>query len=111
MEALHTVRDGSTGSYVPGYMTMECVALTRQHKVPLPIYEKVYSPAEADFINEDEEVLTLLRLLSERYGHSGVRVLDRGFDANAYIEHFASNKERFVMRVKATALYTIKANP
>jgi hypothetical protein len=74
MEALHKVHDGSTGEIVPGYMTLEIAALTHKTKTPLPVYERVFSAAEKDFVSEDEEVLKGLRFLSKRFGHGGIRV-------------------------------------
>jgi hypothetical protein len=100
MEAIHPVHDGSTGEIVPGYMTMECVALTHKLKTPIPVYERVFSAAEDEFVSENEEAFSLFRFLSERFGHGGIRVLDRGFDANACIKYFVQNKEPFILRVK-----------
>jgi IS4 transposase len=100
MEALHPVHDGSTGKIVPGYNTLEITALTHKTKIPLPVYERVYSPAEKDFLSQDDEVLKGLRFLSERFGHGGIRVMDRGYDANVYMRYFIKNKERFIIRVK-----------
>jgi hypothetical protein len=100
MEALHPVRDGSTGKTVPGYNTLEITALTHKTKIPLPVYERVYSAAEKDFLSQDDEVLKGLRFLSERFGHGGIRVMDRGYDANVYMRYFIKNSERFIIRVK-----------
>jgi hypothetical protein len=100
MEALHEVHDGSTNKIVPGYMTLEITALTHKSKTPLPVYEHVYSAAEKDFLSQDAEILKGLRFLSERYGHGGIRVLDRGYDANVYMRYFIKAKERFIIRVK-----------
>jgi hypothetical protein len=100
MEALHPVRDGSTGEIVPGYMTLEIAALTHQTKTPLPVYERVYSAAENGFISQGEEVLKGLSFLSKRFGHSGFRVLDRGYDANVYMKYFIKAKEKFIIRVR-----------
>jgi hypothetical protein len=100
MEALHEVRDGSTGEIVPGYMTLEIAALTHKQTTPLPIYERVFSAAEKGFVSEDDEVLKGLRFLSERFGHGGIRVMDRGYDANVYIQYFTKETERFIIRVK-----------
>ena len=100
MEALHPVRDGSTGKTVPGYNTLEITALTHKTKIPLPVYERVYSAAEDGFLSQDDEVLKGLRFLSERFGHGGIRVMDRGYDANVYMRYFIKAKERFIIRVK-----------
>jgi hypothetical protein len=104
MEALHEVHDGSENRVVPGYMTLEIAALTHKTKTPLPIYERVFSAAEEDFVSRDDEVLKGLRFLSERYGHGGIRVLDRGYDANVYIRYFIQAKERFIIRMKKNRL-------
>jgi len=100
MECLAPVMDGSTDKIVPGYRTLEIVALTHKTKTPLPIYERVYSAAEKEFISQDEEVLRGLRFLSERFGHEGFRVLDRGYDANVYMRYFIRAQERFIIRVR-----------
>ena len=100
MEALHEVHDGSTNKIVPGYMTLEITALTHKTKTPLPVYERVYSAAEKGFLSQDAEVLKGLRFISKRYGHGGIRVLDRGYDANVYMRYFIKAKERFIVRVK-----------
>ena len=104
MEALHDVYDGSTGEIVPGYMTLEIAALTHKQTTPLPIYERVYSAAENGFVSETDEVLKGLRFLSGRFGHGGIRVMDRGYDANVYIQYFSRETERFIIRVKSNRI-------
>jgi len=51
-------------------------------------------------VSKTDEVLKGLRFLSERFGHGGIRVMDRGYDANAYIHYFTKETERFIIRVK-----------
>ena len=111
MEALHEVHDGSTNKIVPGYMTLEITALTHKTKTPLPVYERVYSAAEKGFLSQDAEVLKGLRFLSERYGHGGIRVLDRGYDANAYMRYFIKAKERFIIRAKKNRIVHHNGKP
>ena len=108
MEALHEVHDGSTNKIVPGYMTLEIAALTHKSKLPMPVYERVYSAAEKGFKSRDDEVLKGLRFLSERYGHGGIRVMDRGYDANVYIRYFKKAHERFIIRMKKNRLVQYK---
>jgi hypothetical protein len=100
MEALHDVHDGSTNKIVPGYMTLEITALTHRTKTPLPVYERVFSAAEKGFKSQDDEVLKGLQFLSQRYGHGGIRVLDRGYDANVYMRYFIKEREKFIIRIK-----------
>lgn len=49
MEALSDVRDGSTGEIKKGYLTIEAAVLLNGSKMPLPVYEKVFSAAEKGF--------------------------------------------------------------
>jgi hypothetical protein len=100
MEALHDVHDGSTNKIVPGYMTLEITALAHKTKTPLPIYERVFSAAEPGFKSQDDEILKGLKFLSERFGHGGIRVMDRGYDANVYMRYFIRQNEKFIIRIK-----------
>jgi len=100
MEAIYPVHDGSTGDKVPGYLTLEIVALAHGTKTPLPVYERVFSAAERGFVSQPQEVEDGLKFLTSRFGHGGFRVLDRGYDANAYMKYFIENKERFIIRVR-----------
>ena len=42
MEAIGTVKDGSTGEYAQGYWTMGAVVLSPNNSQPIPIYEELY---------------------------------------------------------------------
>lgn len=100
LEALTDIRDGSTGEIVKGYQTIEAAVLANNGKMPLPVYEKVFSAAEKGFISETHENLCCLESLTENFGNKCVRTLDRGFDANDYYRYFLKNKERFIIRAK-----------
>ncbi|HBG91227.1 MAG TPA: transposase [Lactobacillus acetotolerans] len=100
LEALTDVRDGSTGEIVKGYQTIEAAVLTSNSKMPLPVYEKVFSAAEKGFISETHENIQCLKSLSEHFGNKCIRTLDRGFDANEYFKYFIKNAERFIIRLK-----------
>ena len=100
MEALSEIRDGSTGEITQGYLTIEAAVLAKENKMPLPVYEKVFSPAENGFISETHENLECLRSLTKNFGTKCIRTLDRGFDANDYYRYLLSNNERFVIRAK-----------
>jgi len=100
LEALTDVRDGSTGEIVKGYQTIEAAVLTSNGKMPLPVYENVFSAAEKGFISETYENIQCLKSLSEHFGNKCIRTLDRGFDANEYFRYFIKNKERFIIRLK-----------
>ncbi len=100
MEALSEIRDGSTGEITKGYLTIEAAVLSETGKMPLPVYEKVFSAAEEGFVSETYENLCCLKNLSENFSSKCVRTLDRGFDANDYYRYFLKQGERFVIRAK-----------
>ena len=100
LEALSEIRDGSTGEITQGYLTIEAAVLSEKGKMPLPVYEKVFSAAENGFISETQENLCCLRSLTENSSSRCVRTLDRGFDANEYYRYFLKHGERFVIRAK-----------
>ena len=100
MECIASVRDGSTGEYRNGYHTMGITALTREKKLPIPVYNKIYSSEEVGFISEDEEVLNGLQFLSQHFKKSNIRAFDRGFDNNRYYGYLISHKENFIIRAK-----------
>lgn len=100
LEALSEIRDGSTGEITQGYLTIEAAVLSETGKMPLPVYEKVFSSAEEGFISETYENLCCLRSLSENFSPKCVRTLDRGSDANDYYRYFLKRGERFVIRAK-----------
>jgi len=101
LECLGRVRDGSTGKYTNGYHLLEIAALTEKHKMPTPVYSRIYSSREVDFISEDEEVLNGLKFLSRQFGKAGIRTLDRGYDTNVYYDYFIRSKENFIVRAKS----------
>ena len=100
LEALSEIRDGSTGEITQGYLTIEAAVLSESGKMPLPVYEKVFSAAESGFVSETYENLCCLESLSENFSKKCVRTLDRGFDANDYYRYFLKRSERFVIRAK-----------
>ena len=100
MEAISDVHDGSTGEIRKGYFTVEAAVLSQNKKMPLPVYEKVFSAAEKGFISATHENLQCLKSLSAHFSKNCVRTLDRGFDANDYYRYFLKNDEKFVIRSK-----------
>lgn len=100
LEALSEIRDGSTGGITRGYLTIEAAVLSEKGKMPLPVYEKVFSAAEKGFVSQTHENLCCLGALSESFSAKCVRALDRGFDANDYYRYFLKRGERFVIRAR-----------
>ena len=100
LEALSDIRDGSTGEITKGYQTIEAAVLSQTGKMPMPVYEKVFSASEIGFVSETYENLCCLESLTRHFSPKCVRTLDRGFDANDYYRYFIKHEERFVIRAK-----------
>lgn len=98
LESISKVWDGSTKTTQNGYHLFEITALTKEHKMPIPVYTKVYSSTEEGFVSQDNEVLKGLQCITAQFGSKGVRTLDRGYDANVYYTYFLKKSEPFVMR-------------
>lgn len=98
LESICSVWDGSTKTTQNGYHLFEITALTKEHKMPIPVYSRVYSSIEDGFISQDNEILNGLKSITAQFGSKGVRTLDRGFDANVYYTYFLKNAEPFVIR-------------
>lgn len=88
MEAISDVRDRSTGEIKKGYYTVEAAVLSKGKKMPMPVYEKVFSAFEDGFISETHENLCCLKSLSAHFSKGCVRTLDRGFEGNEYYNIF-----------------------
>jgi hypothetical protein len=99
-DSLCKVRDGSTGKCVSGYHLLEISALTKNEKMPMPVYSHVYSSTDKDFMSEDNEVLKGLKHLTKHFSKNGIRTMDRGYDANAYYRYFLKECEPFIIRAK-----------
>jgi len=100
LEGLCEVYDGSTGQIGDGYPTLEITALSPKHKMPIPVYSQLYSTKETDFISQPNEVFKGLEYITQRFGRNGVRVMDRGYDADEYFRYYFQHKETFVIRCK-----------
>lgn len=104
LEDLDLIKDGSTGEYINGYKMVEVAALTKNEKLPIPVYSSLYSSKEADFISENDECLTALRYINNKFGNIGIYALDRGFDDEKYFKYFSDKDLSFVIRM------TVKRN-
>lgn len=100
LEALSEIRDGSNGEITQGALSIEAAILSEKGKMPLLVYENVFSAAEKGFISETHENLCCLQSLTENFSPRCVRTLDGGFDANEYYRYFLKRGERFAIRAK-----------
>jgi len=97
-EFLERVHDGSTGKQEKGYWTLEFAALTHGNKMPLPVYDRVYSVSEAGYKSQANELFKALQFLRETFGGQGIRTLDRGYDSNEIYKEFFRHGELFIIR-------------
>ena len=107
LENLDLIKDGSTGEYINGYKMIEVAALTRREKLPIPVYSSLYSTKDEDFISENDECLTALKYIRNKFGNMGIYALDRGFDDEKYFKYFSNNDLSFVIRMTVIGFIAI----
>jgi hypothetical protein len=98
MEAIGSVKDGSTGEYAIGYWTMGATALSDENKQPIPVYESLYPCKKQGGLGFSVEAEKCLQYLRENFDKGIPRVLDRGFDSGDIIFDFVTKEEKFIMR-------------
>jgi len=99
LEGLCKVRDGSTGEIADGYWYAGVSALTAEHKQPIPVYSRIYSTEEKDYVSNNAETLKSLEYLSSHFPKTTIRALDRGYDAGYIFDYFIPNEEAFIVRM------------
>ena len=100
LENLDLIKDGSTGEYINGYQMFEIAALTKNEKLPIPVYSSLFSSNEENFVSTNSEYLKGLEYVKETFGKVGIYALDRGFDDEKYFNYFSKEKLNFVIRMK-----------
>jgi hypothetical protein len=100
LEGLCKVRDGSTGKITTGYWTAGVSALTSNHKQPIPVYSRIYSSLEADYVSNNAETLKSLEFLSLHFDKTNIRALDRGYDAGYVFNYLIPREESFIIRTR-----------
>jgi hypothetical protein len=98
LEGLCKVRDGSTGEITDGYWYAGVSALTAEHKQPIPVYSRVYSSKEEDYLSNNAETIKSLEFLSSHFPKTNIRALDRGYDAGYIFDYFIPRNEFFIIR-------------
>jgi len=100
LEDLCRVHDGSTGKTTIGYWFAGVSALTANHKQPIPVYNRIYSSTEKDYISNNNETLKSLEFLSARFSKNNIRAFDRGYDAGYIFEYLIPRDESFIIRMQ-----------
>jgi hypothetical protein len=98
-EDLGWVRDGSKGEIVRGYATIGVVALTEK-KLPITIYENIYSHSQHDFSSENTETIKAIEYVNENFPKENIRAFDRGYDSNIIYEKLIKSDVSFIVRAK-----------
>jgi len=99
LEGLCKVRDGSTGEIADGYWFAGVSALTATHKQPIPVYSRIYSTEEKDYISNNAETLKSFEFMSSHFPKTTIRALDRGYDAGYVFDYFIPKEEAFIVRM------------
>ena len=100
LEGLCRVHDGSKGGTVEGYWYAGVSALTAKHKQPIPVYGRVYSSVEPDYVSNNEETIKSLEFLSSHFPKTNIRAFDRGYDAGYIFDYLIPRKESFIVRMQ-----------
>jgi len=98
MEAIGSVRDGSTGRFGTGYWTMGAVALSEENQQPIPVYEKLYPCKKEGGLGFNQETKNALEALRKNFDGNIPRVFDRGFDSGETIKELHEHNEKFIIR-------------
>ena len=99
LEGLCRVRDGSTGKSAIGYWYAGVSALTAEQKQPIPVYSRIYSSIEENYVSNNAETLKSLEFLSSNFPKTMIRTLDRAYDAGYIFDYFIPRKEMFIVRM------------
>jgi len=98
LEGICRVRDGSTGELTDGYWSAGVSALTATKKQPIPVYSRIYSTEEKDYVSNNAETIKSLEFLSAHFPKSNIRALDRGYDCGYIFDYFIPRDESFIVR-------------
>ena len=100
LEGICRVKDGSSGEITDGYWSAGVSALTAEHKQPIPVYSRVYSTKEKEYVSNNAETIKSLEFLSSHFPKTNIRALDRGYDGGYIFDYFIPRGESFIVRMK-----------
>ena len=98
MEAIGSVYDASAKKFGAGYWTLGVVALTRNNKQPIPVYEKLYPCKKQGGNGLAAETKAALQYLRDHFDKIIPRVFDRGFDSGNTMRELVGHGEKFIIR-------------
>ncbi|MDR1928295.1 MAG: hypothetical protein LBQ33_06635 [Oscillospiraceae bacterium] len=105
-EGLSWLRDGSAGKLEKGLPTVGILALMPD-KMPLPVYEKIYS-YEKEFVSENHEAFLGLDFAQKYFSNETIRVFDRGYDSTIICGKLLDSSVKFIVRAHGACMVTHK---
>jgi hypothetical protein len=96
-EGLSQVHDGSSGRIEKGFPTVGVIALT-EDKLPLPVYENIFS-YENDFVSQNDETFKALDFADKYFSKENIRVFDRGYDSSIINKKLLESGVKFIVRM------------
>ena len=99
LECICRVKDGSTGEITDGYWTAGVSALTAKQKQPIPVYSRIYSTEEKDYVSNNAETIKSLEFISSHFPKSNIRTFDRGYDGGFIFDYLIPRDESFIVRM------------
>lgn len=99
MPYLATVRDGSTGEFVPGYWACVAVACEPGRRRMTPLQMRLWSADAPDFESENTQLLQMIDTIRAATHNRGVYVIDRGGDRMKLFSPLLARGLRFIVRL------------
>jgi hypothetical protein len=99
MEGIGEIYDASEQTFGNGYWTIGAVALTEEHRQPIPVYERLYPCKKQGGNGSGVEMRKALEHLRTHFSKDIPRIIDRGFDSGDIIKDLTENGEKFIIRV------------
>jgi hypothetical protein len=96
-EGLGLVHDGSSGEIVKGFPMVGMLALTRD-KLPLPVYEQIFSRENEDYLSDNAETFKALDYAKKWFSNENIRVFDRGYDSSIVTRELIESGVKFIVR-------------
>jgi len=99
-EYLGKVLDGSTGEIEKGFEGVNVVALSQKHKQPIPLYSRLFSNVDPNYVSNNLETEKALDCIRQSFGSGGIKVFDRGYDDSKLMRYLINHSEKFIIRCK-----------
>ena len=102
MQYLGKVHDGSEDEIGNGYWTSNVVATETDGSTIIPLVGRLYSANAPQFVSENQELLTVMEMVSGATKKRGLWVIDRGGDRRNLIVPMLKKGYRFLVRLIGT---------